>query len=155
MRDIYRKRKVSKVDDLLVSAKRVVINALETGMSLEGAAGLAGVSRGTFNEWRVIDPRFDDEVSHAQSKFEDNLVKIVKKGADKDPKLAFEMLKARFPAKWGSGLLRENEERRMQEQYDRFQDHSLQANVNQLMNELDFRDRMQRELLSIAGDEEE
>lgn len=150
-----KKREIGKPPDILVSARKVVLNALQEGMSLEGAAGLAGVSRSTFNEWRVIDRHFDDLIAHATAQFESRLVKTVVRSVDKDPKLAFEMLKARFPSKWGSGELRAREETRTQEQYERFQDHSLQANTKQLLNELDFRERMRREMPSMFPSSEE
>ena len=155
MKERYTKKKGKPVDDVLVSAKHVVITALMNGMSLQGAAGLAGVSRTRFNEWRVVDRDFDDQIAEAQSKFEESLVSKVVRGADKDPELAFQLLKARFPAKWGSGLMRETEERSMQEQYDRFQNNSIMANETQLMNELDFRDRLLKEMQAHSMNDEE
>lgn len=126
----------------LIPAKKIVLDALRLGLSIDGAAGLAGVSRARFNEWRVIDRDFDDEISNAIAQCEDRVVRLVDQALESDPKLAFEFLKHRFPQRWGTSELRLREEERLAQQYEQMLMQSLNLKNQQLLDEYERRARV-------------
>ena len=137
---------------ILLSARQVIIGALERGLSLDGAAGLAGIARARFLQWRVSDPDFEDEIAAAQARCENRIVSIVAAASSVDPKLAMEFLRHRFPHRWGTTELRRNEEERAIQQYDQMLMQGLQAEKEKITEE--YKRRMLNRLDVIAPEVE-
>ncbi|MDC3985789.1 hypothetical protein [Polyangium jinanense] len=62
---------------------------------------LVGISTRTLRRWRKQDPEFDAEIRKAEADGEFQLSKLVLQAAEKDPRFALEVLRARYPERWG------------------------------------------------------
>lgn len=84
--------------------KAKILAALRDGNYRHVAAQAAGIDYATFARW-MQDPRhraFRDDCERAEALAELELVGIVRRAADGDPKLALEFLGRRHPERWAA-----------------------------------------------------
>lgn len=81
-------------------ARKRVISALRSGLSIAVAASLVGISREAVRRRRRQDAQFDEDCARAIAEYEQSMLGIVNDGAADDPKMALEILARRFPQRW-------------------------------------------------------
>lgn len=81
--------------------KEVIYNHLREGMCKKDSAIMAGISEATFYRWVSEDDSFDSRVEANILEYKHSLIKKVNIAADKDGRLALEVLSRRFPREWG------------------------------------------------------
>lgn len=81
-------------------ARKRVVSALRSGLSIAVAASLVGISREAVRRRRRQDPEFDEDCARAIAEYEQSMLGIVNDGAADDPKMALEILSRRFPQRW-------------------------------------------------------
>lgn len=80
--------------------KNKICEYLKQGMSKKDAAIMAGISEATFYRW-MVDESFESRAEASILEYKHTLVNNVTKCAEKDGRLALEVLKRRFPNEWG------------------------------------------------------
>jgi hypothetical protein len=73
---------------------------IASGMSIEGACALCGISHDTYAAWQRCRPGFKRRVMVADAECEKTLVESAMRGASKDGKLAIQVLERRHGARW-------------------------------------------------------
>jgi hypothetical protein len=77
--------------------KNNICNYLKQGMYKKDSAILVGISEATFYRWTEEDKGFESRVEASILEYKHSLVKIVNACAEKDGRLALEVLRRRFP----------------------------------------------------------
>jgi hypothetical protein len=78
-----------------------ILDALRLGnLHRPTVCALVGIAPRTLRGWRKQDPEFNARLREAEAKGEARLASIASKGAAEDPRLALDVLKARYPEKW-------------------------------------------------------
>ena len=83
----------SKKDEI----KNNIYSYLRKGMYKKEAAIMAGISEATFYRWLEEDESFDSQVEVNILEYKHSLLKIINDCAEKDGRLALEVLRRRFP----------------------------------------------------------
>lgn len=78
-------------------AKNNICNYLKQGLYKRDSAILAGISEATFYRWLEEDESFESRVEASILEYKHSLIKIVNACAEKDGRLALEVLRRRFP----------------------------------------------------------
>ena len=82
--------------------EQTILDALRIGqLHRPTVCRLVGISTRTLRRWRKEDPAFEAKVRAAEAKGEARLATIALKGAAKDPRLALDLLRSRYPERWG------------------------------------------------------
>jgi transposase len=84
--------------------KQAICNSLKEGMFKKDAALLAGISEATLYRWIEEDESFDSRVEASVLEYKRTLIRNVTICAEKDGRLALEVLKRRFPKEWGDKI---------------------------------------------------
>ena len=77
-----------------------IIRYLGYGCSKDDAARAAGIDPATFYRWQSSNRDFCDRVTRACEAVKPKLIELVRKGAEKDPRMALAMLERRYPEEW-------------------------------------------------------
>ncbi len=81
--------------------EKQILDALRLGqLHRPTVCALVGISPRTLRDWRKQDPDFDARLRGAEAKGEARLASIATQGASEDPRLALDILRARYPEKW-------------------------------------------------------
>jgi hypothetical protein len=102
------------IDDLIVEtdaggrpteygpiAVKEICNNVSIGMTLKDSANLAGFKYKTVLWWLKVHPEFSAQYARAKLKRKQLLIATVRSGAQKDPRVALEMLARLHPYEWG------------------------------------------------------
>jgi hypothetical protein len=82
--------------------EKQILDALQLGqLHRPTVCKLVGIAPRTLREWRKHDPDFDAQIRAAEAKGEARLASVATQGAATDPRLALDMLRARYPERWG------------------------------------------------------
>ncbi len=81
--------------------KKMLNDYLRQGMSKKDAAVMSGISEATLYRWLQEDESFESRVEASILEYKHTLVKNVNISAEKDGRLALEVLKRRYPKEWG------------------------------------------------------
>ncbi|MDI1482008.1 hypothetical protein [Polyangium sp. y55x31] len=82
--------------------EKQILDALRLGqLHRPTVCKLVGISPRTLRAWRNQDPEFDTKLRAAEAKGEARLALIATQGAEEDPRLALDLLRARYPERWG------------------------------------------------------
>ena len=82
--------------------EKAILDALRLGqLHRPTVCKLVGVSPRTLRRWRKQDEDFDALVRAAEAKGEARLATSAIQGAEEDPRLALDLLRARYPERWG------------------------------------------------------
>ncbi len=79
-----------------------ILRNVAIGLPEGRAAQLAGVSRETLSKWKGKWGDMRHALAHAEAIAQDELYGVVRKGFQKNPRLALEVLERRFPKDWAS-----------------------------------------------------
>jgi hypothetical protein len=83
-------------------AEKAILDALRIGqLHRPTVCKLVGISPRTLRRWRKEDEAFDAQIRAAEAKGEARLATIAIQGAEEDPRLALDLLRARYPERWG------------------------------------------------------
>jgi hypothetical protein len=83
-------------------AEKAILDALRLGqLHRPTVCKLVGISLRTLLRWRRQDEAFDAAVRAAEAKGEARLATLALQGAESDPRLALDLLRARYPERWG------------------------------------------------------
>lgn len=80
--------------------KEHICGYLKEGMYKKDAAVMAGISEATLHRWLKEDESFESQVVASILEYKRTLIRIVTACAEKDGRLALEVLKRRFPNDW-------------------------------------------------------
>ncbi|WP_170320060.1 hypothetical protein [Polyangium spumosum] len=81
--------------------EKQILDALRLGqLHRPTVCALVGIKPRTLRDWRRQDPAFDAAIRAAEAKGEARLAAIATQGAAEDPRLALDILRARYPEKW-------------------------------------------------------
>lgn len=112
-------RKPGRPSELTAYRVAAIVDALETGSTVDEAADAAGVGRRTLHRWREIGRKRSalDEYRQlwqltevARARYRRSLERVVHRGAVQDPKLALKVLERRFPDQWRLRITVEQDE---------------------------------------------
>lgn len=82
--------------------EKQILDALRLGqLHRPTVCKLVGISPRTLRDWRKQDADFNAKLRAAEAKGEARLALIATQGAEQDPRLALELLRARHPERWG------------------------------------------------------
>lgn len=82
---------------------------LKEGLCKKDAALMSGISEKTFYRWVSEDDSFDSQVESSILEYKHSLIKKVNIAAEKDGRLALEVLSRRFPSEWSANRIIERE----------------------------------------------
>lgn len=88
--------------------KEIICSYLREGMFKKDSAVMAGISEATLYRWLEEDESFKSRVEASILEYKRTLIKNVSTCAEKDGKLALEVLKRRFPDDWIDRKINEN-----------------------------------------------
>lgn len=86
--------------EVIAANKLRICKYLEAGLWFKDACIAAGVSEPTGHRYKTDDKVFKSQVEASISKYKEKLIKCINEGATKDPKIALDILKIRFPEEW-------------------------------------------------------
>jgi len=81
--------------------KENICNYIREGMFKKDSAIMAGISEATFYRWIEEDESFESLVEASVMEYKRTLIKNITNCAEKDGRLALEVLKRRYPKEWG------------------------------------------------------
>lgn len=90
--------------------KSNIYKFLENGMFKKDAAMMAGVSESTLYRWIDEDKSFESRVEASILIYKQSLIRKINRAAEKDGRLALEVLSRRFPNEWSANRLNEIED---------------------------------------------
>lgn len=79
-----------------------ILSAIRSGVTLSGAAKVAGLSARAFQRYRREHPDFHAECQRAAADLEVRMVEAIVRHAQEDGRLALEFLARRFPESWSA-----------------------------------------------------
>lgn len=79
-----------------------ILRNVAIGMPEGRAAELAGIRAGTLSDWKKRWGDLSDALARAAAVAQDELYGVVRKGMNKNPRLALEVLERRFPQEWAA-----------------------------------------------------
>lgn len=82
---------------------------LKEGLCKKDAAVMSGISEKTFYRWVSEDDSFDSHVEASILEYKHSLIKKVNIAAEKDGRLALEVLSRRFPNEWSVNRIIESD----------------------------------------------
>lgn len=77
-----------------------IYDYLKGGMSKKDSAVMSGISEATFYRWIDEDESFESLVEANILKYKQTLIQNINRAAEKDGRLALEVLTRRFPNEW-------------------------------------------------------
>lgn len=89
--------KEEKIDEI----KKDICDFLKEGITKKDAAIMAGISEATFYRWIEENESFKSRVEASILEYKHTLIKNVNTCAEKDGRLALEVLSRRYPKEWG------------------------------------------------------
>lgn len=82
---------------------------LKEGLCKKDAALMSGISEKTFYRWVSEDDSFDSRVEASILEYKHSLIKKINIAAEKDGRLALEVLSRRFPNEWSVNRIVESD----------------------------------------------
>lgn len=82
------------------NARKILLDALRSGMAFRPAAAMVGLSREAVRLYRRDNPEFSAECARVIAEFEAEQLAIVRNASMDDSKNAQWLLERRFPARW-------------------------------------------------------
>ncbi|UQA57079.1 hypothetical protein [Polyangium aurulentum] len=83
-------------------AEKAILDAIRLGqLHRPTVCKLVGISPRTLRRWQRQDEDFDAQLRAAEAKGEARLATLALRGAENDPRLALDLLRARYPERWG------------------------------------------------------
>lgn len=77
-----------------------IVAYLEQGLFFKDACLRIGIDESTGHRYKQKDASFASRVEAGISKYKEKLIRCINEGATKDPRIALEILKIRFPEEW-------------------------------------------------------
>jgi hypothetical protein len=84
--------------------KNNIYDYLKQGMCKKDSAQMVGIDESTFYRWIESDTSFASRVEASILEYKHTLIRNVTTCAEKDGRLALEILKRKFPKEWGDNV---------------------------------------------------
>lgn len=97
------------MDERNKETKEKIHTYLKEGMCKKDAALMSGISEKTFYRWVSEDDSFDSCVEASILEYKHSLIKKINIAAEKDGRLALEVLTRRFPNEWSANRIVESD----------------------------------------------
>tara|TARA_R100000808_G_C2079531_1_gene103933 strand:+ start:123 stop:638 length:516 start_codon:yes stop_codon:yes gene_type:complete len=95
-------RKKGGITKFTPQTMEAILRNVAIGLPEGRAAQLAGIRAGTLTDWKKDHQDVAEALARAGAVAQDELYGVVRKGMDKNPRLALEVLERRFPKEWAA-----------------------------------------------------